>query len=91
MPDSGYTARSNFINTSRFNGVVTKVTTGEKRELLKESASVMNGNIRPLIGKGIISMEAKNDKLPVTYDYVISDKKHEIKKKKRYNVNIGNE
>lgn len=89
VPDSGYTARSNFINTSRFNGIVTKVTTGEKRELLKESASVMNGNIRPLIGKGIISMEAKNDKLPVTYDYVISDKKHEILSKNISNVNFG--
>lgn len=89
VPDSGHTARSNFVNTPRFNGVVTKVTTGEKKELLKESASVMNGNIRPLIGKGIISREAKNDKFPVAYDYVRSDKECELLSKNISNVNYG--
>ncbi|SFN55760.1 Rho-activating domain of cytotoxic necrotizing factor [Izhakiella capsodis] len=89
LPDSGCTARSNFIETSRFNRVVTKLTTGEKKELLKESASVMNGNIRPFIGKGIISMEAKNDNLPVTYDYIISDKNHGILRENISSVNFG--
>lgn len=89
VPDSGCSARNNFINTPRFNGIVTKVTTCEKKELLKESASVMNGNMRPLIGKGVMSMEAKNDKLPVTYDYIISDKKHEILSKNISNINYG--
>lgn len=89
VPDSGQTARSNFVNTPRFNGIITNVSTSEKKELLKESVSVMNGNIRPLIGKGIISMKVKNDKLPVAYDYIRSDKEHEILSKNISYSNYG--
>lgn len=88
--DSGQTARSNFVNTPRFNGIVTNVTSNEKIKLSKDSISVLNGNIRPLVGKGILSSKgAKNDNLPVAYDYVRIDREHDLLNKNISNVNSG--
>lgn len=89
VPDSGNAATNNFVNTPRFNGVVREVTTNEKIELVRDSNSIMNGNIRPLIGKGILSRETKNDNFPLVYDYIRSDKENESLNKNTSNLNFG--
>lgn len=74
VADSGKNARDNFVNTRRFNGVVTSVQVHERTALLKDMANVIDGNITPLIGKGIVDGKVINDKLPVMCDYVRIDK-----------------
>ncbi|MDC5886305.1 cytotoxic necrotizing factor Rho-activating domain-containing protein [Proteus mirabilis] len=89
VPDSGHTAKANFVNTARFNGVITEVTASEKRALEKDNASVINGNIRPLIGKGIVSSVTKNDNTPIVYDFVRSDREYNLVSRNISNVNHG--
>ncbi|CNL83525.1 cytotoxic necrotizing factor Rho-activating domain-containing protein [Yersinia proxima] len=71
--DSHLAATASFRNDAKFNHIVSEATPEQRLVLANDKNTIMNGNIEPLVGKGIIATGQSTENLPISINQVRFD------------------